>query len=58
MVEPGVITEVSARTAAYDPVSGRLFLPAARFAAPVPPAKRGVMIPGTFHILVMAPAHG
>jgi DNA-binding beta-propeller fold protein YncE len=58
VVEPEVMTEVSARTAAYDPSTGRLYLPSARFEAPVPPAKRGAMIPGTFHILVMGPVRG
>jgi DNA-binding beta-propeller fold protein YncE len=54
---PVVQTEASARTAAYDPASGHLYLPAARFLAPVPPAKRGAMVKGSFHIVVLAP-HG
>lgn len=55
IVEKPVVTEVSARTAALDPRSGRVFLPAARFGAPAPGAKRGTMEPGSFHIVVMAP---
>ncbi len=50
-------TEASARTAAMDPASGQVFLPAARFAAPVPPAKRGTMEPGSFHIVVLSPTN-
>ena len=57
VVEPAVATETSARTAALDPASGRLYLPAASFSPAVPPAKRGALVPGSFHILVMAPAH-
>lgn len=49
-------TEASARTAAMDPASGRIYLPAARFAEPVAPAKRGAMEPGSFHILVLSPS--
>lgn len=48
-------TEASARTAAMDPASGRVYLPSARFAAPVAPSKRGVMEPGSFHVLVLSP---
>jgi hypothetical protein len=54
-VEPVAETEASARTAALDPATGRVYLPAARFAPPVPPEKRGAMVPGSFHIVVMAP---
>ncbi len=56
LVAPASTSETSARTAAFDPASGRLYLPAARFAAPVAPAKRGMMEPGSFHIVVLAPA--
>jgi DNA-binding beta-propeller fold protein YncE len=52
---PVVTTEVSARTAALDPASGRLFLPAARFNA-APQGQRPTIVPGSFHVLVMAPA--
>ncbi len=55
VVEATVLTEVSARTAAFDPATGRLYLPAARFGPPAPGAKRGVMEAGSFHVLVMAP---
>jgi len=53
--ETPIATETSARTAAYDPVSGQVFLPAARFhtgsADKHPP-----MVPGSFHLLVLSPA--
>jgi DNA-binding beta-propeller fold protein YncE len=52
---PVVTTETSARTAALDPASGRLFLPAAHFNA-APQGQRPAIVPGSFHILVMAPA--
>lgn len=52
-------SETSARTGAYDPTTGRLFLPAASF-TPATNGGRGTIVPGSFHILVMAPAshHG
>ncbi|MBA2935023.1 YncE family protein [Sphingomonas sp. CGMCC 1.13654] len=53
--EPSIPTETSARTAALDPDTGRLYLPAARFGPAVPPAHHGPMVAGSFHILVMAP---
>jgi DNA-binding beta-propeller fold protein YncE len=53
--EPSIPTEMSARTAALDPDTGRLYLPAAQFGPAVPPAHHGPMVPGSFHILVMAP---
>lgn len=49
-----VATAASARTAAYDPASGRLYLPAANF-APATGAARPAMLPGSFRIVVMAP---
>lgn len=52
---PVVTTEVSARTAALDPASGRLFLPAARFNAALQ-GQRPAIVPGSFHVLVMVPA--
>jgi len=52
---PGITTEASARTAAYDPAGARLYLPAARF-GPATTGKRGPIVPGSFHIVVMAPA--
>ena len=55
VVEKAVPTEVSARTAAFGPATGRVYLPAARFGSPAPGAKRGAMEAGSFHVLVMAP---
>jgi DNA-binding beta-propeller fold protein YncE len=52
---PSVTTEPSARTAALDPLSGRLFLPAAHF-SPAPQGQRPAIVSGSFHVLVMAPA--
>lgn len=48
-------TEKSARTGALDPATGKVYLPAARFAPPAPGAHRGSMEPGSFHILVVSP---
>jgi DNA-binding beta-propeller fold protein YncE len=46
-------TEVSARTMAVDPVSHKIYLPAARFEPPVAGSKeRPKMIPGSFKVLV------
>jgi len=53
-VEPSIITEPSARTAALDPVSGTLYLPAARFGAAVV-GGRAPLVPGSFHLVVLAP---
>lgn len=58
VLEAEVRTEVSARTAALDPATGTLYLPAARFEAPEPGKKRGAMVPGSFHVVVMAPGPG
>ncbi len=55
LVQTDVKTEPSARTAALDPLTGRLFLPAARFQAATG-SERPPMVPGSFHLLVMAPA--
>ena len=54
-VKAAITTEASARTAALDPETGRVYLPAARFGAPVRPEKRGAMEPGSFHGVVMVP---
>jgi DNA-binding beta-propeller fold protein YncE len=51
---PPVTTQSSARTAALDAASGRLYLPAARF-NPAPQGQRPTIVPGSFHVLVMAP---
>ena len=55
VVEKAAITEASARTAAFDPATGRVYLPAARFGPPAAGAKRGTMEAGSFHVVVMAP---
>lgn len=49
-----VTTEVGARTGALDPASGRIYLPTARF-LPAEPGKRPDMVPGSAHLLVLAP---
>lgn len=49
-----VTTAKGARTAALDPATGRIYLPAADFAPPVG-NERPKMIPGTFRMLVVAP---
>lgn len=46
-------TETGARTGAVDPDTGTLYLPTAKFAAPVAPATKPTPIPGSFHILVV-----
>lgn len=48
------LTETSARTAAFDPARGRLYLPAARF-QPTQASKRPEMIAGSFHLVVLSP---
>jgi DNA-binding beta-propeller fold protein YncE len=48
-------TEPGVRLGALDPATGRLYLPAARLGPPVAPYPWPSMIPGTFHILVVAP---
>jgi DNA-binding beta-propeller fold protein YncE len=45
-------TERSARTMALNPTTHKIYLPAAKFAAPLPGERRGQMVPGTFKILV------
>jgi YVTN family beta-propeller protein len=55
LVVSQVPTEMGARTGAIDPATGRVFLPTARF-GPGEPGKRPPMEPGSFHVLVMAPA--
>ena len=49
-------TEPGARTGAVDPRSGVIYLPTARFAAPVAPATKAAAVPGSFHILVVSPS--
>ncbi len=55
-VLPAVTTETSARTAALDPVSGHLYLPAARMQPSVAGA-RPALVPGSFHVLDLAPGY-
>lgn len=50
-----VQTEASARTATLDPVTGRVFLPSAKF-MPTEAGKRPGIAPGSAHLLVLAPA--
>lgn len=52
--QSAVATEMSARTAALDPASGRLYLPAARF-QPATTGQRPAMVPGSFHVVVLNP---
>ncbi len=49
-----VSTELSARTAAFDPATGRIYLPAARL-QPAPAGKRPDIVHGSFHLLVLSP---
>lgn len=49
-----VATEASARTAAFDPASGRMYLPAARF-QPTQPGKRPEIVAGSFHLVALSP---
>ena len=48
-------TEKGARTMALNPITHRIYLPSAKFAAPAPGQRRGQIIPGTFKILVYGP---
>jgi DNA-binding beta-propeller fold protein YncE len=50
-----ITTEVGARTGAVDPATGAIYLPTAKFAAPVAPATRGAAVAGSFHILIVTP---
>ncbi len=50
-------TEKGARTMALNPVTHRIYLPSAKFAAPAPGERRGQIIPGTFKILVYGPGN-
>ncbi|MDL2353271.1 MAG: YncE family protein [Pseudomonadota bacterium] len=53
---PPVKTETSARTAALDAVSGRVYLPAARF-EPAAAGGRPTLIAGSVHLIELEPAH-
>jgi DNA-binding beta-propeller fold protein YncE len=48
-----VPTQVSARTIAIDPRTGRLYLPTAKFGAATTPGRRPPMTPGSFQVLVV-----
>jgi DNA-binding beta-propeller fold protein YncE len=48
-----VPTQKGARTGAVDARSGRVWLPAARYAAPAAPGQRPAMVPGSFEVLVL-----
>lgn len=50
-----VRTERGARTGAIDAVTGTVYLPTARFASPIPWARRPAALPGTFHFVVVLP---
>ena len=49
-------TAISAKTAALDPRSGKIYLPSAQLLPAEPGAKRGKPRPGTFEVLVLSPA--
>ena len=51
-----VATAPSAKTAALDPRTGKVYLPSAHILSPVAPATRGVAEAGTFKVLVVAPS--
>jgi DNA-binding beta-propeller fold protein YncE len=48
-------TRVGTRLGAVDPVSGRLYLPAARFGPPKPPLPYPTVLPGSFEFLIASP---
>jgi DNA-binding beta-propeller fold protein YncE len=52
-VEVTVETQKGSKTAALDPESGRIYLPAVKFAAPESEGARPKPIPGTFEVLVV-----
>lgn len=50
----GVVkTEIGARTGALDSKTGSIYLPTAKFGAPAAAGGRPVMLPGSFHVLVI-----
>ncbi|MEO6387884.1 MAG: YncE family protein [Croceibacterium sp.] len=51
-----VPTELGARTATLDPVSGRIYLPAATFAAPPSAGGRPTQVAGSAHLIVLEPS--
>lgn len=50
-----ISTAKSARTGAYDPRTGQVYLPVASFSPPVPPARRGAPVSGSVKLLVVQP---
>jgi DNA-binding beta-propeller fold protein YncE len=48
-----VQTQRGSRNMGLDPVSHRLYLPAAKFGDPPPGGRRGAVLPGTFAVLVI-----
>jgi hypothetical protein len=48
-------TAAGARTGALDPKTGRLYLPTAKF-LPVQPGQKKAIVPGSFEVVVVAPA--
>jgi YVTN family beta-propeller protein len=50
-----VTTAPGARTGALDPKTGRLYLPTAKF-LPTQPGQKKAMVPGSFEVVVVAPA--
>ena len=48
-------TQVSARTIAEDPRTGRVYLPSAELGPPATPGGRPSMVPGSFRLLVVGP---
>ncbi len=49
-------TQRGARTGALDPKTGRIYLPTAQFNPPAAAGQRPSVIPGSFEVLVLAPA--
>jgi hypothetical protein len=48
-------TQVGVRLGALDPLTGRLYLPAAQIIPPKAPGQLKSLVPDTFRILVVAP---
>jgi hypothetical protein len=48
-------TQVGVRLGALDPLTGRLYLPAAQIIPPKAPGQMKSLVPNTFRILVVAP---
>ncbi|KLU24469.1 hypothetical protein EOS_20020 [Caballeronia mineralivorans PML1(12)] len=54
-VVQNLVTQKGARLGSVDINTGRVYLPTATLAAPVPPSPYPSVVPGTFKILVVAP---